>query len=44
FVAHQGDLQAVAEELFGKGAQARKVHLRLNQLGLSVKTLRGERT
>lgn len=40
FEAHGGDLAAVAAELFGPGALARRVHLRLNQLGLSVKALR----
>jgi DNA-binding NtrC family response regulator len=42
FDAHQGDLGAMALELLGPGATARKVHLRLNQLGLKVKELRGK--
>ncbi len=42
FEAHQGDLGAMAAELLGPGAPARKVHLRLNQLGLKVKELRGK--
>ncbi len=42
FEAHQGDLAAMAAELLGPGAPARKLHLRLNQLGLRVRDLRGD--
>ncbi len=42
FDAHAGDLAAMAEELLGRGAPARKLHLRLNQLGLRVRDLRGD--
>ena len=41
FTAHAGDLDAMAAELFGAGASRRKVHLRMNQLGLRLRTLRG---
>jgi len=41
FEEHEGDLNAMAEELLGPGAPARKLHLRLNQLGLRVRDLRG---
>jgi two-component system nitrogen regulation response regulator GlnG len=44
FELHAGDLSAMAEELLGPGAPARKLHLRLNQLGLKVRDLRGEET
>ena len=43
FEQHKGDLGAIAAELFGAGAPARKVHLRMNQLGLRIKELRGAR-
>jgi DNA-binding NtrC family response regulator len=42
FHAHQGDLDGIAAELFGPGASRRKVHLRMNQLGLRLRALRGE--
>jgi DNA-binding NtrC family response regulator len=42
FHAHGGDLDRIAAELFGPGANPRKVHLRMNQLGLRVRSLRGE--
>ncbi len=41
FHAHGGDLDAMAVELFGPGASRRKVHLRMNQLGLRLRNLRG---
>ena len=41
FHAHDGDLERMATELFGPGANRRKVHLRMNQLGLRLRTLRG---
>jgi hypothetical protein len=41
FHAHGGDLDRMAAELFGPGATRRKVHLRMNQLGLRLRTLRG---
>ena len=40
FQAHGGDLDAMAIELFGPGATRRKVHLRMNQLGLRLRNLR----
>ncbi len=43
FAQHEGDLDAMAAELLGPGAPARKLHLRLNQLGLRVRDLRGGR-
>jgi len=42
FHAHGGDLDRIAVELFGPGANRRKVHLRMNQLGLRVRGMRGE--
>ena len=42
FHAHGGDLDRVAAELFGPGASRRRVHLRMNQLGLRLRNLRGE--
>jgi len=42
FHAHGGNLDCIAVELFGPGANRRKVHLRMNQLGLRVRGLRGE--
>jgi len=42
FHAHGGNLDRIAVELFGPGANRRKVHLRMNQLGLRVRGLRGE--
>ena len=41
FHAHGGDLDGMAVELFGPGANRRKVHLRMNQLGLRLRSLRG---
>ena len=41
FHAHAGDLDRMAVELFGPGATRRKVHLRMNQLGLRLRNLRG---
>ena len=41
FTAHEGDLDRMAGELFGAGASRRKVHLRMNQLGLRLRALRG---
>jgi len=40
FDAHEGDLDLMAAELFGPGANRRKVHLRMNQLGLKLRELR----
>jgi DNA-binding NtrC family response regulator len=40
FDAHEGDLDRMAAELFGPGASRRKVHLRMNQLGLKLRELR----
>ncbi len=40
FHAHGGDLDGMAVELFGPGANRRKVHLRMNQLGLRLRNLR----
>jgi two-component system nitrogen regulation response regulator GlnG len=41
FQAFDGDLARMARELFGPGADRRKVHLRMNQLGLRLRELRG---
>src|SRR5438132_5213251 len=41
FHAHAGDLDSMAVELFGPGANRRKVHLRMNQLGVRLRNLRG---
>jgi DNA-binding NtrC family response regulator len=41
FEAMDGDLDRMAAELFGAGASRRKVHLRMNQLGLRLRELRG---
>src|SRR3954463_1291162 len=41
FQAHGGDLDRMARELFGPGASRRRVHLRMNQLGLRLRNLRG---
>jgi DNA-binding NtrC family response regulator len=41
---HDGDFGAMATLLLGDPAEARKVQLRFNQLGLKVKDLRGELT
>ena len=40
YLAHHGDLDAMAKRLLGPKATARQVHLRLNQLGLGIKSLR----
>ena len=42
FYACDGDLEKMSVELFGAGATARRVHLRLNQLGLKLRELRKE--
>ncbi|HUJ25010.1 MAG TPA: sigma 54-interacting transcriptional regulator [Myxococcales bacterium] len=41
FEANGGDLERMAVELFGPGASRRKVHMRMNQLGLRLRSLRG---
>jgi DNA-binding NtrC family response regulator len=41
FVATGGDLEKMAKELLGARGSARQVHLRLNQLGLRLRELRG---
>jgi len=43
FDACQGDLERMARELLGPAGSARQVHLRLNQLGLKLRDLRGAR-
>ena len=43
FDAVDGDLDRMATELLGPGASGRRVHLRLNQLGLRMRELRGSR-
>jgi two-component system nitrogen regulation response regulator GlnG len=43
FVATGGDLEQMAKRLLGAAGSARRVHLRLNQLGLSLRELRGGR-
>jgi DNA-binding NtrC family response regulator len=40
YLQHHGDLDAIAKRLLGPKATARQVHLRLNQLGLGIKSLR----
>jgi DNA-binding NtrC family response regulator len=42
FVATNGDMDRMARELLGPKATGRQVHLRLNQLGLGLKELKGE--
>jgi DNA-binding NtrC family response regulator len=42
FAAHDGDLDKMAKELLGPRGSSRQVHLRLNQLGLRLRELRGE--
>jgi DNA-binding NtrC family response regulator len=42
FQACAGDLSRMAHELLGPRGSARQVHLRLNQLGLRLRDLRGE--
>jgi DNA-binding NtrC family response regulator len=42
FLACDGDLARMAQELLGPRGSARQVHLRLNQLGLRLRDLRGE--
>ncbi|MFL5376529.1 MAG: hypothetical protein ACJ787_01355, partial [Myxococcales bacterium] len=41
FEAMEGDLDRMATELFGDGASRRRVHLRMNQLGLRLREMRG---
>jgi len=41
FVAASGDLEKMAKELLGARGSGRQVHLRLNQLGLRLRELRG---
>src|SRR5688572_1210656 len=41
FVAASGDLEKMAKELLGTRGSGRQVHLRLNQLGLRLRELRG---
>jgi len=41
FVASSGDLEKMAKELLGARGSGRQVHLRLNQLGLRLRELRG---
>jgi hypothetical protein len=41
FEACGGDLEKMARELLGPRGAARQVHLRLNQLGLKLRDLRG---
>jgi hypothetical protein len=43
FDACGGDLERMARELLGPRGVARQVHLRLNQLGLRLRDLRGAR-
>jgi DNA-binding NtrC family response regulator len=43
FDACAGDLERMARELLGPRGSARQVHLRLNQLGLKLRDLRGPR-
>src|SRR5579862_75380 len=43
FEACAGDLERMARELLGPRGTARQVHLRLNQLGLRLRDLRGAR-
>lgn len=42
FRHYAGDLERMAHELLGPKGSARKVHLRLNQLGLKLRELRAE--
>ncbi len=42
YARHRGDLDQMAKQLLGPRGSARQVHLRLNQLGLSVRELRSE--
>ncbi len=44
FDAASGDLERMAKELLGPAGSARKVHLRLNQLGLRLRELRSGRS
>jgi hypothetical protein len=41
FTATGGDLDKMAKELLGTKGSGRQVHLRLNQLGLRLRELRG---
>jgi DNA-binding NtrC family response regulator len=43
FDAHQGNLERMGAELLGAAGSARRVHLRLNQLGLHLRELRAAR-
>jgi DNA-binding NtrC family response regulator len=43
FEACAGDLERMARELLGPRGTARQVHLRLNQLGLRLRELRGDK-
>ena len=43
FDACAGDLEKMARELLGPRGSSRQVHLRLNQLGLKLRDLRGTR-
>jgi hypothetical protein len=43
FEAAQGDLDRMAAELLGPGASGRRVHLRMNQLGLRLREMRGSK-
>lgn len=42
FLRCKGDLERMAKELLGSQGSARKVHLRLNQVGLKLRELRAE--
>ncbi len=42
FLRSKGDLERMGQELLGKPGLGRKVHLRLNQLGLKLRELREE--
>jgi two-component system nitrogen regulation response regulator GlnG len=44
FLRCKGDLERMAKELLGSQGSARKVHLRLNQVGLKLRELRAELT
>jgi hypothetical protein len=43
FASVDGDLERMAKQLLGPAGSARQVHLRLNQLGLRLRELRGAR-
>ena len=42
FLRCRGDLERMARELLGAHGSARKLHLRLNQVGLKLRELRAE--